>query len=204
MTLPPGISVLATTIYQASFLPLTLGILDHYVLRPYRIHDLPTWVTVVTCLFSPLMAFSIQVLSGDLVVYVKAKRAGAVLPPHDPTWVPGDIYRVLNAPKTQETAYLGNVSADCHSDYSNYLPKVTFLRIGPESLDIPSTSGVCSPIASVFLLPTRAAKDSKRLFHIDFHSGAGAHQSPYTCIAYIASPYLLLTLIPLAHPCNRL
>ena len=112
MTIPPGISVLVTTISQASFLPLTLVTLDHFLLRPYGIHNLPTWVTVVTCLLSPLAAFTIQLSSGDLIVYVKAKRAGAVLPPHKPTWVPGAIHRVLGALKAEETAYLGSVSAD--------------------------------------------------------------------------------------------
>jgi len=111
MPIPPGISVLATTISQASLLPLALGILDHFVLRPYEVHDLPAWVTAVTCLLSPLTAFSIQLLSGDLVVYIKAKRAGAVLPPHNPTWVPGGIHRILAGTKMEETAYLGNTSA---------------------------------------------------------------------------------------------
>lgn len=108
MSTPPGISVLAATISQASLLPLALGILDHFVLRPYEVHDFPTWVTVVTCILSPLTAFSVQLLSGDLIVYVKAKRAGAVLPPHNPSWVPGAIHRVLRTLKTEETAYLGN------------------------------------------------------------------------------------------------
>lgn len=129
VSIPPGISVLATTISQASFLPLTLGILDHFVLRPYEIHDLPTWVTVVTCLLSPLTAFSIQLWSGDLIVYVKAKRAGAALPPHNPTWVPGAIHRVLGALKVEETAYLGNVSADRRSNCTDSPLKVTFSRI---------------------------------------------------------------------------
>jgi hypothetical protein len=129
MTIPPGISVLATTISQASFLPLTLGALDHFLLRPHGIHNLPTWVTVVTCLLSPLAAFSIQLLSGDLIIYVKAKRAGAVLPPHNPTWVPGAIHRVLGALKAEETAYLGNLSANYHSSYTDSLLKATSLRI---------------------------------------------------------------------------
>ena len=112
MPIPPGISVLATTISQASFLPLTLGALDHLVLRPYEIHDLPTWVTVMTCLLSPLTVFSIKLLSGDLIVYLKAKRAGAVLPRHNPTWVPGAIHRVLGSLKAEETAYIGNIPAN--------------------------------------------------------------------------------------------
>jgi len=128
MTIPPGISVLAATVYQASFLPLTLGILDHYILRPHRIHDLPTWVTVMTCLLSPLIAFSVQLFSGDLVVYVKAKRAGAVLPPHDPTWVPGAVHRVLGALKAEEKAYVGNISTDCRSDSSDGLQKDDILE----------------------------------------------------------------------------
>ena len=114
ITIPPGISVLAATISQASFLPLTLGVLDRCVLRPYEIHDLPTWVTVLTCLLSPLTAFSVRLLANDLIVYVKAKRAGAVLPPHSPTWVPGAIHRVLGTLKAEETAYLGNVPANSH------------------------------------------------------------------------------------------
>ena len=126
MPIPPGISVLATTISQASLLPLALGILDRFVLRPYEIHDLPTWVTVVVCLLSPLTAFSIQLLSGDLIVYIKAKRAGAVLPPHNPTWVPGAINKVV---KTEDTAYLGDIPANCRSGYTNYPAKATSLRI---------------------------------------------------------------------------
>jgi len=114
MSTPPGISVLATTISQASLLPLALGILDHFVLRPYEVHDLPAWVTVVTCLLSPLTVFSVQLLSADLIVYVKAKRAGAVLPPHSPTWVPGAIHRLLAGIKAEETAYLGNALACPH------------------------------------------------------------------------------------------
>ena len=125
MSIPPGISVLATTISQASLLPLTFGILDRFVLRPCRIHDLPTWVTVVTCLLSPLAAFSIQLLSGDLVVYVKAKRAGAVLPPHNPTWVPGAINRILGGLKAEDTAYLGNVPINHHSGCTNRPYKAT-------------------------------------------------------------------------------
>lgn len=112
MPIPPGISVLATTISRATVIPLMLGILDRFVLRPYDIHDLPTWVTVVTCLLSPLTAFSVRLLSGDLIIYIKAKRAGAVLPPHNPTWVPGAIDRVLGALKAEETAYLGNIPAN--------------------------------------------------------------------------------------------
>jgi hypothetical protein len=108
MPVPPGISFLAMTILQASLLPLTLGILDHLVLRPSKIHDLPTWATAATCLLSPLAAFSIRLLSSDLAVYVKAKRAGATLPPHNPTWVPGAIHRVIGAIKAEETTYLGN------------------------------------------------------------------------------------------------
>jgi len=129
MPVPPGISVLATTISRASLLPLTLGALDHFVLRPCEIHDLPKWVTVVTCLLSPLAAFSIQLLSGDLVVYVKAKRAGAVLPPHNPTWVPGAIHRVLGTLKAEETAYLSKILANYHSNYINRPSKATCLRI---------------------------------------------------------------------------
>lgn len=112
MPTPPGISILATTVSQASLLPLALGILDRFVLRLYEVHDLPAWVTVVTCLLSPLAAFSIRILSGDLIVYVKAKRAGAVLPPHNPTWVPGAINRLRAGIKAEETTYLGNTSAD--------------------------------------------------------------------------------------------
>ena len=115
MTIPPGISALSTIISQASFLPLTLGTLDHFLLRPYGFHNLPRWVTVVTCLLSPLAAFSIQLGLSDLIVYVKAKRAGAVLPPHTPTWVPGGIHRVFGIFKAEETAYLGNASANFHS-----------------------------------------------------------------------------------------
>jgi hypothetical protein len=129
MPIPPGISVLATTIYQASLLPLTLGIVDHFVLRPYEFHDLPTWVTVVTCLLSPLAAFSVQLLSGDLIVYVKARRAGAVLPPHNPTWVPGAIHRVLSGRKVKETAYLGNLPVAHLCSYANHLSKATSLLI---------------------------------------------------------------------------
>ena len=110
MPTPPGISVLATTISQASLLPLALAILDSFVLRPSGVHDLPAWITVVTCLLSPFIAFSVQLLSGDLIVYVKAKRAGAILPPHSPTWVPGAIHRLLAGMKAEETAYLGNAS----------------------------------------------------------------------------------------------
>ena len=136
---PPGISALVTTISQASFLPLTIGTLDHFLLRPYEIHSLPTWVTVVTCLLSPLAAFSIQLLSGDLLTYIKAKRAGAVLPPHKPTWVPGAIHRVLGTLKAEETAYLGSFSTNCRSSHTDSPLKVTSLRIGPESSDTPST-----------------------------------------------------------------
>jgi hypothetical protein len=149
MLIPPGISVLATTISQASLLPLTLGILDHLVLRPYEIHDLPTWVTVATCLLSPLAAFSIRILSGDLVVYVKAKRAGATLPPHNPTWVPGAIHRILRSMRAEETAYLGNTPANYRSSYTNRSSKAISLRILPKTSGAPSTSGVCLPTASV-------------------------------------------------------
>ena len=123
MSIPPGISVLITTISQASLLPLTLWTLDRFVLRPCEFHDLPTWVTVVTCLLSPLAAFSIQLLSGDLVVYIKARRAGAVLPPHNPTWVPGAIHKVLF--KATDTAYLGNIPTNYHSSCTNRPPKAT-------------------------------------------------------------------------------
>lgn len=119
MPVPPGISVLATTISQASLLPLTLGILDRLILRRLGVHDLPVWVTAVACLLSPLAAFSIRLLSGDLVVYIKAKRAGAVLPPHSPTWVPGAIHRVLAGLKTEETAYLGIMLAIPRGRYTN-------------------------------------------------------------------------------------
>jgi len=138
MTIPPGISALFTAISQLSFLPLTLGTLDHFLLRPYEIHSLPTWVTTATCLLSPLAAFSIQLLSWDLVVYVKARRAGAVLPPHKPSWVPGAVHRVLDALK-EDAAYLGNVSAGFHSGNADSLLKATPLRIGPEGTDTPST-----------------------------------------------------------------
>ena len=158
--IPPGISVLVTTISQASFLPLTLGILDHFVLRRYGIHDLPTWVTVASCLLSPLTAFSAQLLLGDLIVYVKARKAGAVLPPHNPTWVPGAIHRILGNLKVEETGYLGNVSAGRYSSYTNSPSKATSLIIRPGSLATPSTSGICSPIASVFPLPPGITKDS--------------------------------------------
>ena len=129
MPIPPGISFLATTISQASLLPLTLGILDHYVLRPYEIHDLPIWATAVTCLLSPLTAFSVRLLSGDLIVYVKAKRAGAVLPPHNPTWVPGAIHRVLARIGAEDTVYPGNMSADRHRSSTDHLSKAISLRI---------------------------------------------------------------------------
>ena len=108
MTIPPGISVLATTILQASLLSLTLGIVDKFVLRPYEVHNLPTWVTFVACFLSPLIVFSVWVLLGDLIIYVKAKRAGAVLPPHSPTWIPGAIHKIIRSPTAGETAYLGN------------------------------------------------------------------------------------------------
>ena len=116
MTTPPGISFLVTTISQASFLPLALGILDYFVLRSYGIHSLPKSVTVATCLLSPLFAFSIQLLLGDLIVYINAKRVGAVLPPHDPTWVPGAIHRILRVLKEGDSVYLCNSSADGHSN----------------------------------------------------------------------------------------
>ena len=109
MSIPPGVSFLASTISKASLLPLTLKILDHFVLRPYGIHDLPTWVTTATCLLSPITVFSIRLLLGDLIVYVKAKRAGAVLPPHVPTWVPGAIHRIVAHIRAEETAYPGNI-----------------------------------------------------------------------------------------------
>lgn len=108
MHIPPGISLLVSTVSQASLLPLTLGTLDHFVLRPRQLHTLPTWVTVTACLLSSVTAFSIQLLLGDLIIYVKAKRAGAVLPPHNPSWVPGAIDRVIGSFKAEETAYLGN------------------------------------------------------------------------------------------------
>ena len=127
MSIPPGISVLATTISHASLFPLTLGILDYFVLRPCKIHDLPTWVTVVICLLSPLVAFSMRLLSGDLIIYVKAKGAGAALPPHDPTWVPGAIDKVLGGLKAGDTAYLGNTPVDYNSSYANHPSKATSL-----------------------------------------------------------------------------
>lgn len=110
MQISPGISVLVTTIVQASLLPLILGALDRFVLRPRQIHTLPTWVAVATCFLSPLAAFSIQILLRDLIIYVKAKRTGAVLPPHNFTWVPGAIHRVISSLKAEETLYLGNIS----------------------------------------------------------------------------------------------
>jgi len=153
---PPGISVLATTISQASFLPLALGIVDRFVLRPYEVHNLPAWVTVVTCLLSPLIAFSIQLLSGDLIVYVKAKRAGAILPPHNPSWVPGAIHRVFGTMKAEETAYLGNLSAGpCDRSKTDPPSKVTSLWTLPKSLGIPSTREACSQIVSAFPSSTR-------------------------------------------------
>jgi hypothetical protein len=129
MSIPPGISALVTTIYKASLLPLALGTLDHFVFRPRQVHNLPTWVTVATCLLSPLAAFSIQVLSGDLIIYIKAKRAGAVLPRHNPSWVPGAIHRVLSGLKAEETAYLGNMLAKFYMNYTYLLSKVTSLKI---------------------------------------------------------------------------
>jgi len=137
MTIPPGISVLVTTISQASFLPLTLGTIDHFFLRPYGYHNLPKWVTVVTCLLSPLAAFSIKLMSSDLLVYYKAKRAGAVLPPHNPTWVPGAIHRVLVAVK-EDTAYLGNISANCRGGRTNNPLKAISSRNGLEFSVTPS------------------------------------------------------------------
>lgn len=134
MTIPPGISALFTAISQVSFLPLTLGTLDHFLLRPYEIHSLPAWVTTATCLLSPLAAFSIQLLSWDLIVYIKAKRAGAVLPPHKPTWVPGGIHRVLDALK-EDAAYLGNVLGNRRSGCADSPLKATSLRIGLERSD---------------------------------------------------------------------
>lgn len=129
MAIPPGISFLVATISQASFLPLTLGIIDHFVLRPYEIHDLPKSVTITTCLLSPLVMFSVRLLSGDLVVYFKAKRAGAVLPPHNPTWVPGAIDRILRNRRVAETVYPGDFSADFRSSRINTPHKVKSLRI---------------------------------------------------------------------------
>jgi len=98
---------------------------------------LPKWVTVVTCLLSPLAAFSVQLLSGDLIVYVKAKRAGAVLPPHTPTWVPGAMHKILAVSKVGETAFIGNVSANFHSGNTDSPPKATSLRDGLEISDTP-------------------------------------------------------------------
>lgn len=112
MHAPPGISVIVTTISRASLLPLSLGVLDRLVLRPHRVHNLPAWVTVTTCLLSPLAAFSIRLLLGDLFIYIRAKRAGAVLPPHNPTWVPGAIHRIIWGLKTEEATYLGNMPAN--------------------------------------------------------------------------------------------
>lgn len=109
MPMPPGIFFLITTVSRASVLPLALGVLDHLVLRPRQVHRLPTWVTVVTCLLSPLAAFSIQLLSSDLIIYLKAKKAGAVLPPYKPTWVPGAIHRVMRALNAENATYLGNI-----------------------------------------------------------------------------------------------
>ena len=162
MTIPPGISALATIISQASVLPLTLGTLDYFLLRPYGFHSLPKWVTIVTCFLSPLAAFSVQLLSGDLIVYIKAKRAGAVLPPHTPTWVPGAIHRILAISNAGETAFIGNISANCHSGNTDSSLKAISSRNGPEISDTLSTSGFCSTIRSVFLLPVRIDKGSNR------------------------------------------
>lgn len=129
MRVPPGISVIATTISQASILPLALGIVDKFVLRPCRVHNLPTWVTLVTCLLSPLTAFSIRVLLGDLIIYVKAKRAGAVLPSHSPTWIPGAIHRIIMGLKAEETAYLGSMRINPNTTRTQSVFKVTPLKI---------------------------------------------------------------------------
>ena len=129
MAIPPGISFLVTMISQASVLPLTLGILDHFILRPYGVHDLPKPVTITACLLSPLVVFSVRLLSDDLVVYVKAKRAGAVLPPHDPTWVPGAINRVLRRVKAAESAYPGDFLPELRSSRINTTPKAMSSRI---------------------------------------------------------------------------
>lgn len=67
---------------------------------------------MTTCLLSPLAAFSIRLLLGDLFIYIRAKRAGAVLPPHNPTWVPGAIHRIIWGLKTEETTYLGDPLED--------------------------------------------------------------------------------------------
>ena len=114
---------------RASLLPLTLGTLDHFVLRPRQVHTLPTWVTIMICLLGPLAAFSIPILLGDLIVYVKAKRAGAVLPPHNPSWIPGAIHRVIDSLKAEETKYIGNILVDSDMSYTYRPFKVIPLRI---------------------------------------------------------------------------
>ena len=118
MHTPPGISLLVTAIFKSSVLPLALGLLDYLVLRPRQVHTLPTWFTVTTYLLSPLAAFSIPLLLGDLIIYVRAKRAGAVLPPHNPTWVPGAIHRVIGTLKAEDTTYIGNMLTNKKYMYS--------------------------------------------------------------------------------------
>jgi hypothetical protein len=137
MHIPPGISVLVTTISQASLLPLALGILDHFVLRPYQVHRLPAWVTVVACFLSPLVAFSIRVLSGDLIIYMRARRVGAVLPPHNPTWVPGAMNRIISGLKREETVYLGIPPGDFRMSYPHCSFKVTSSKIRPKGSATP-------------------------------------------------------------------
>ena len=134
MAIPPGISFLLTTIFQASPLPLTLGILDYFVLRPYGVHNLPESATIATCLVSPLVAFSVRLLLGDLNDYISAKRAGGVLPPHDPTWVPGAIHRVIRTftGKGMDAVYLCNFLADSHCNCTDILPRYLFRRYDQE------------------------------------------------------------------------
>jgi hypothetical protein len=129
MRMPPGISLFVTAIFRGSLPLLTLGTLDHLFLRPRKVHNLPPWVTVMTCLLAPLATFSMRLLLGDLINYVKAKRAGAVLPPHNPTWVPGAINRVIGTLKAEDTIYLGNILANSNTGYTYRPFKATPLRI---------------------------------------------------------------------------
>lgn len=179
---PPGISLLVTTIFQGSLLPLTLGTLDLLVLRPNKVHTLPTWVTVITCLLSPLAAFSIQLLSRDFIVYVKARRVGAVLPPHNPTWVPGAIHKIIGSLKAEETFYPGNILADM---IYVYLPPV----LGDPLEDLIRKFGHTFNLRALFTDRVRPSDmnhqnvhSSNRCTRTDLHSRAGVYQSLCHCL----------------------
>lgn len=83
----------------------------------------------MACLLAPLAAFSIRLSLGDLINYVKAKRAGAVLPPHNPTWVPGAINRMIGTLKAEETSYLGNILVISNTGCTYRSFKATPLKI---------------------------------------------------------------------------